>query len=143
MTRKRILIIALIALALLLVAYVFYRYLIWECSGDLRGKLNHVTKIEIGTGFRFQMPDGTVKDERKLLQIITNPRKINAFISELSFGGERNFTVKHRLPGFVGFYSDDNLIAHLRFEGRITRYNNREYSLSTKTQRMLRDFFKR
>lgn len=87
-----------------------------------------IIKIRIGTGINENMQDAVV---------LTESKAITSFLKDFSFGGEREFTVKHPLPGYVEFHSSNGEVAHFRFENTMMRYQMREYVLSSGTARML------
>ena len=104
-----------------------------SCSSQsLQLDPSDITKIRIGTD-----------EKRQDAVVLSNAESIISLLSDFSFGNERDYTVKHPLPGYVEFHSQTGRVAHLVFEDRIMRYNRREYRLSKSTAQMLQNHLKK
>jgi hypothetical protein len=92
-----------------------------------------VAEIKMGTG---------ANEMKQIAANLTDKEMIAKFLRGFTFSGERNYTVKHRLPAFVEFHLANGTVAHLRFENRMMRYDHREYTLSETTAKNLNKHMK-
>jgi hypothetical protein len=87
-----------------------------------------IAEIRMGTG---------INETKQIAAILIDNEMITEFMRDFTFSGERNYTVKHRLPAFVEFHLANGKVAHLRFENRLMRFNHSEYTLSETTAKSL------
>ena len=107
--------------------------LLASCSSQsLQLDPSDISKIRVGAD-----------EKRQDAVVLSNAESIMSLLNDFSFGSERDYTVKHRLPGYVEFYSTTGRVAHLVFEDRIMRYKGREYRLSKSTAQMLQNQLKK
>lgn len=97
-------------------------------------RMSNVTRIDIGR----HSGTGTIH-----VATMTNQTEVAEFLLRFEFGGERDYTVKHRLPSEITLWCGTNEVTHASFEDRLLRWKSREWRLSRETASMLSEIMKR
>ena len=104
--------------------------LVCGCAQQDWSSMKGVTRVEVGTRSSANHTPSV---------IITNKTEITEFLAQVRFAGERDYTVKHPLPGRITLCSGPDQKSHAGFEDRILRWNQREWRLSRQTAARLKE----